>query len=198
MRPPHPSQRTSSGLSSIFVVILTLALVTYCFNLYLQAQVPRPDEVGRLDEIVAYGYSGASQKTLPKADPQVQSLFNGFCNEEQLPSQATRPSQHCVLQEAVIDPAEEVNDCSPFKGGDNHLFGLKWCAWDSSVDGHISSSVLRSQVPDIEKGPMNAFLAAIQNKTKGIVIDAGAQLGLLYRDWFPCCGPLRLGRGRFL
>ena len=169
MRRNHASIRnTLVALTGVALVsnwdLLSHALITPdCSSLLLQ-----PEDSGGTDV----------------SDAEVQSLFDGLCDTTTTSLERqnwTEPaaSHECVLLNvAHADPNQKFVNCSPFVGGDNSLFGMKWCAWPPNVDRHISPAVLRSGVPSIEKGHMDAFRKALHNKTKGIVIDAGAQVGL--------------------
>ena len=111
---------------------------------------------------------------LPDADPEFDRQFGDICERSSRPPE----DEHCVLQKVAAGPSENIKSCSPFEGGSNALFGLKWCAWNAREDGHISQHVLNSTVPPAEVGPMRSFMAALAGKPRGIVVDAGAQVGL--------------------
>ena len=116
-----------------------------------------------------------------------KGLFDGLCskNYPQANNASTTAveSQHqlqqCILQNIVVSQENEtITNCSPYAGGKNNLFGMKWCAWWAKQDRHISAYILMNEVPPNEKGTVREFQEAIRNKPKSIVIDAGAQVGL--------------------
>lgn len=64
-------------------------------------------------------------------DDELRSLFQNVCNkvDVQRKRYLGDDDDDCILQKVVSDPKEDINDCTPFEGGSNNLFGLKWCAW---------------------------------------------------------------------
>lgn len=92
-----------------------------------------------------------------------------FANVCRPPSQPTA----CNASRA-ISPAPLAN-CPHAQG---KISDLRWCCWSAAQDGHISAAIVQGRVPGMEAQPIGYWSRLLSKHPPGIVIDAGAQVGL--------------------
>ena len=86
----------------------------------------------------------------------------------------SEPSALCDV--SLVKPPEPMGSCSPYSQGT--IRNLKWCCWSASQDGHISAAIIMGTVPGMEAGPIGYWSRLLAKEPPGVVIDAGAQVGL--------------------